>query len=172
MFPTLFAGDLVFVSKAAFNLHFPFSNFAFFTWRTPERGEVVVFSLPDHSLETIVKRVVATEGDRVAFQDGALYINDIPADYQPLKSRPLYMEKFPWTSYPIQKSEEPMKDFGPVDVPKGHFFALGDNRSDSVDSRAWGPIPATCLKGRVALVWLSFSSAGKILSDRIGLWVQ
>jgi len=172
MYPTLFAGDLVFVSKSAFNIHVPFSNFALITLRAPERGEVVVFSLPDQSLETMVKRVVASEGDRVAFQDGTLYVNDVAAQYQPLKSRPLYVEKFPWSSYPVQKPEQAPKDFGPVEVPKGHFFALGDNRTDSVDSRVWGPIPNSCLKGRVALVWLSISSAGKVIRDRIGLWVQ
>ena len=172
MFPTLHTGDLVFVSKSAFNIHVPFSNFTLVTLRAPEKGEVVIFSLPDHSLETMVKRVIATEGDRVAFQDGVLYVNDIAAEYQPLQTRPLYFEKFPWTSYPVQRTEDTMKDFGPVEVPKGHFFVLGDNRAESVDSRAWGPIPTSCLKGRVALVWLSLSSTGKILSDRVGLWVQ
>lgn len=173
MYPTLLSGDLVFVSKSAFNIRLPFSSYQVASVRSPRRSEVVAFTLPERGLDTFVKRVVAIEGDRVSIQDGVLFINDVAAVYQPLKAGETQsMEKTEWGNYPVHFDKLKLKNYGPVDVPKNHFFALGDNREDSVDSRTWGPVPYSCLKGRVALVWLSLNPQGTFLRDRVGLWVQ
>src|SRR4051812_27461601 len=66
MAPSLLSGDLIFVSKPTFNLRLPFSSYELVKFRRPRRGEIVAFALPDHGLETYVKRVVATEGDEVS----------------------------------------------------------------------------------------------------------
>lgn len=171
MFPTLLKGDLVFVSKSAFNLRLPFSSYELLSFKSPARGSVVAFTLPERGLDNFVKRVVAVEGDRVMIQNGVLHVNEQPAEYV-VQEKGLVEEKTPWGSYHIVWEQEKVKDYGPVDVPKGHFFALGDNRLDSVDSRTWGPVPYSCLRGKVTLVWLSMAANGNILGNRIGLWVQ
>ena len=68
--------------------------------------------------------------------------------------------------------KEKESDYGPVEVPPGHFFAMGDNRGESRDSRIWGPVPRSCLKGLVSYVWLSLDGAGGLRKDRSGLWVN
>lgn len=173
MVPTLLPGDLVFVSKSAFQLRLPFSSYAIASFRAPKRGSVVAFSLPESQWETYTKRVVATEGDTVAIQQGVLLVNDIPAEYLAQNSvSGVVTEKTVWASYPILRQSDKVKDYGPVTIPQGHFFALGDNRTDSIDSRVWGPIPYRCLKGSVFMVWLSLDPHGLLRSRRFGLWVR
>ena len=182
MYPNLLSGDLVFVSKFDFNLHLPFSTYEIVRFRRPRHSEVVVFSLPDRGMEGFVKRVVAVEGDKVAIKDGTLVVNGTPVRSQLFNGAVLPSEKQfhlsweeeePGVKYLIQVPDHKNgKDYGPVDVPTGHFFVLNDNREDLNDSRVWGPIPNSCLKGKVALVWLSVSPTGGIRKDRTGLRVN
>jgi signal peptidase I len=183
MYPSLITGDLVFVSKFDFNLHLPFSTYEIVRFRSPRRSEIVAFSLPDRGRETYVKRVVAVEGDKVAIQKGVLIINGVPVRYRSFSGTVIqpsdkklhltWEETEPGIKYPIQIADrDPGKDYGPVDVPTGHFFALGDNRTESNDSRVWGPIPYSCLNGRVALIWLSLNPQGGLRKGRSGIWVS
>jgi signal peptidase I len=152
MAPSLLIGDLIFVSKYNYNLHLPFSSYELVSFRRPVRSEIVTFTLPERGSQTFVKRVVALDGDTVAIKKGVLYVNGVPPEYK----------------YRIQVEAGGGKDYGPVNIPPNHFFVLGDNRSDSNDSRAWGPVPYSCLKGRVGLVWLSLNPEGGIRRDRVG----
>ena len=152
MVPTLNDGDIVFVSKMAYNMRVPFSTYELLRTGKPKANEVVAFSLPDKGGETFIKRVVGVEGDQVQIRGGKVFIND--KEVQTFGKGPIAGE------------------YGPVDVPTGHFFAMGDNSGDSTDSRTWGPIPDSCLKGRVALVWFSIDDSGGLRSDRIGLRVK
>jgi len=170
MMPNLFRGDLILVSKSAFNLRFPFSSFELARTGKPQRSQVVAFSVPDHGVDTYIKRIVAIGGDKVEIKNGALWVNDQKADYLPTNAEEqnhLIQEK--WSSgvsYPVLAPPDTMKDYGPVDIPADHFFALGDNRLESLDSRSWGPIPYSCLKGKVSIVWLSVGPAGSIRPNR------
>ena len=169
MEPNLLTGDLVFVSKYNFSLHIPFSNFELLKFARPTHSSVVAFSRPEAITKTLVKRIVALEGDRVAIINGALRVNGAEAKYR--SENGSVFEEMGGISYPILP-ENSSQNFGPVDVPKGHFFALGDNRIDSADSRQWGPVPFSCLKGKVALVWLSLDKDGHVRGDRMGVRVQ
>jgi signal peptidase I len=175
MSPALQPGDLVLVSKYHFNLHLPFSTYEVARFRDPRRGEVVAFSLPDRGMETFVKRVVAIGGDKVALKGGILVVNGVPARYlvPPAASPDTVFEVVDGVRYPIRRADLRMeKDYGPVDVPTGHFFALGDNRAESNDSRTWGPIPYSCLQGKVEVVWLSWDPLRGFHKDRTGTWVN
>jgi len=183
MYPTLWQGDLVFVVKSAYNLRIPFSSYEIFKFRRPKVGEVVAFSLPDRGIQTFVKRVVGVEGDRIEIKEGVLHVNGIAAVYQPFREEASEkpadtLGERTWedlgggTLHQIQWDSKETKNYGPVDVPPGHFFAMGDNRPASVDSRVWGPVPYSCLKGQVKLVWLSVGAEKGIRQDRIGYWVK
>ena len=146
MFPNLKVGQLIFVSKSSFSIKVPFSSYEIIKFARPERSEVVAFHLPQKSNVTHVKRVVAVAGDRVEIKEGNLYVNDQLALIQNVgeESRniasaeaDLQMEKLGRKQpYWIHLAKVKASDYGPVDIPPNHFFVLGDNRSDSVDSRS------------------------------------
>ncbi len=175
MAPGLLSGDLIFVSKSNYNVRLPFSSYEIFKIRRPRRGEVVAFALPDTGLDTYVKRVVAIEGDEVAIRNGLLTVNGKPLDVRNGSETSAHLR---WESaekgepYPIVWEEGQIRDYGPVTIPVGHFFVLGDNRVKSVDSRSWGPIPYSCLKGKVSLIWLSLGTNGSWRTERMGKWVR
>lgn len=172
MSPNILTGDLVFISKSAFNLRLPFSTYEVVKFSRPQRTEVVAFSLPERGTDTFVKRVVGLEGDRIEIKGGVLYLNNSPAEYDLSENKDYSYETLAGRpKYLIQTGTAAMSDYGPVDIPKNHFFAMGDNRTESIDSRVWGPVPYSCLKGKVKLVWLSVTSAG-IRPERFGVWVN
>lgn len=119
MEPTLGVGDVVLVDKV--------------TWRLTDlrRGDLVTFTLPDDG-EDFVKRVVGLPGDRIAIEDAILKVNGVavPEPY-------------------VDHSRIDALYFGPVVVPEGHLFVLGDKRFGSIDSRVYGPIPLDSVDGRV-----------------------
>lgn len=155
MAPTLLVGDLVFVEKFAFGIRLPFSTYELLSFRRPTRGQVIAFTLPDRGLDVLVKRAVAIEGDTVEFRNGKLILNGVEATYR--KEGKTYVERLPaaGVEYPIESLTPEEFRFGPVAIPAGHFFALGDNREHSADSRDWGPVPYRCLRGRLS--WIAFS---------------
>jgi signal peptidase I len=187
MLPNLLSGDIVFVNKMAFNFRLPFSSYELVKFKRPIRSEVIAFSLPDRGIDTFVKRVVAIEGDRVEIKNGKLFINNAPVSYAPVsetRQRDLAALSSPeggeWllehppqgNPYLIQFEKTPTEHYGPVDVPKNHFFAMGDNRNDSIDSRVWGPVPYSCLKGKVGVVWWSTDPSGIFRRNRTAMRVN
>ena len=133
MAPTLGVYDRVLVLKA------------FFTWRDVHEGQIVVFSHPrlDHcgpQEGDLVKRVIALPGQTIYSSGNSIYVNGrlLAEPYLP-HSDPL--------GPPIASSQHPYR------VPPGEFYMLGDNRSDSCDSRYWGPIKGSSMIGKVVLVW-------------------
>jgi len=119
MAPTLRSGAAVVIDKLSFR------------WRDPRRGEIVTASDPGTG-EPIVKRVVAVGGDHIGIEDGRLVRNGAPVDES-------YIDNTDMDGY----------YFGPVTVPSGEVFLLGDHRADSVDSRRYGTVPVGDLEGRL-----------------------
>lgn len=175
---TLLEGDHLFVNKCVYGFHIPFSGGArFWPMRHVQRGEVVVFICPPIAMtqeerdrkmvKEFIKRCVAVGGDTVEVRNKKLYVNG------ELKNEP-YAQFVDDTVYPAVKifpdnetyqrtwetgrfeglpSYTIRDNFGPVTVPSGTFFMMGDNRDRSFDSRFWGPLPDQNVKGRALVLY-------------------
>lgn len=108
-----------------------------------KRGDVIVFKFPEEPSRNFIKRVIGIGGETVEIRNKQVYINGkpIPEPYKFHKA-----EFFGLTA----------ENFGPVKVPEGYYFVLGDNRDNSKDSRAWGFVPKDYIKGRAFIIYWSF----------------
>lgn len=148
------SGDRILVSRFAYTFDLSLDGrlpFAQRYWvKKPKRGDIVVFRFPDpektNPPKDYIKRVIGLPGDKVEIKwDGTVYIND----------QPLYE---PYTKEPANK------DFGPITVPQDSLFVLGDNRNNSADSRYWGFMPLTNLKGQAIFNYLPINRFSPIRS--------
>lgn len=174
MEPTLLVGDRIAVNKASFGARLPFSEIWLAGWRGPERGEVVVFSDPRSPGENLVKRVIAVGGDLVEVRDGVVSVNgralpreELPGpctvvvDGVPGVPCRRFRERHGSYRYEVRQLVEASPSrFGPLRVPAEHFFALGDNRDQSNDSRFIGSVPLRLLRGRAMFVHFSSGPEG------------
>lgn len=171
MNPTILEGDRVLVDKHAFGLRIPFTLIHISRGADPARGDIVVFDSPV-SGESLVKRVAALPGDTLELDGEELIVNGRPATYRPgdlthiralLRStaaqRPaLLREELLGTAHEILilPARTSHVRFGPVTVPAGMYFMLGDNRDNSADSRYIGFVPRRDIVGRARGVVVSF----------------
>lgn len=176
---TLVEGDHLFVNKAAYGFRIPLTNIRFGQFQDIKVGDVIVLKFPAKSREQhncgpetqygrdFVKRVVALPGDTVQVKRGRLWVNGKEATQQPYE----VYEDVPRIETEILPGEELMyqalwenhtldnylggelrDSFGPVVVPENSYFAMGDNRDNSCDSRFWGPVPRENIKGKAWFV--------------------
>jgi signal peptidase I len=137
---TLLVGDYLVVEKLSYGLPIPGAG----SWhlpalRSPRRGDVLVFENPDDGRDYI-KRCIGLPGDRIELVDGQLRVNDRAISEPYLKS----------------DGSAPHGNFGPYEVPPRHIFVLGDNRNSSRDSRAFGALSLSTLRGRAAFIYYSW----------------
>jgi len=163
---TLLVGDFLFVFKPSFGFVVPFADIKIPQDVKPKRGEVVVFKFFNENKD-YVKRVIALEGDTVEIRNKIVYLNGKPLkeDYV-IHSDPRTYEGLPeYSGEDFQKYWEKglfandirvRDNFGPVVVPKGTVFVMGDNRDESWDSRFWGPLPYRYLRGKPLIIYFSF----------------
>jgi signal peptidase I len=168
MVPTLKVGDFIFAYKLPYGLPVPFSGGERLGARLPDRGDVVVFRYPGNESINYVKRVVGLPGDHISIKNKKLFINEVESEYrtiadeviQDLPGKEFYsasQESFSGSTHLVIHNRTDEADFfGPVVVPPGHIFVMGDNRDSSDDSRYWGAVPLKNLEGRVVVVWMSF----------------
>jgi signal peptidase I len=169
MIPTILEGDRIFVNKLAYDLKVPFTTMHLATWDNPHRGDVVVFFSPDEGIR-LVKRVVAEPGDVLELRDNHLYLNGAPSAYGPADDKALAQlgddyrhgrifstEREPSSSHihpvtvtPSLRNE--YRSFGPVTVPAGQYFMMGDNRDNSRDSRYFGFVTRDRIVGRAVAI--------------------
>jgi signal peptidase I len=167
MEPTLLIGDHLLVNKIAYGLRMPDSVFGLAPfageipygrylvhWSPIKRADVVVFVFPLDQSKDFIKRVIGIPGDVIAVKDGVVYLNgspmndphghyDVPADARTRLS--------------------PRDNFGPVTVPPGRVFVMGDNRDHSYDSRFWGFVDDNAVEGRAVIIYWSWNEAGHSL---------
>ena len=182
MLPTLLVGDYLFVSKFSYGYSrhsLPFSLPLFsgrIFSRKPERGDVAVFKLPRDNTTDYIKRIIGLPGDRIQMRRGQLFINDEPIPREKVADfdhrdrygsrvlSPQYRETLPnGVSYRTLdlRTNGPSDDTGVYTVPPGHYFLMGDNRDNSLDSRVAanrggvGYVPAENLVGRAEILFFS-----------------
>jgi signal peptidase I len=160
MEPTLQIGDHILVNKFIYGVKIPFTSIQLFSLEEPRRGDVLVFIYPLDQSKDFIKRVVAVEGDTVKLVNKKLSINgtEVPDPHA------VYTEESA-LSGEVQKRD----NFGPVTVPKGALFVLGDNRDRSLDSRFWGFVPLEDVRGKAFIIYWSWDSQGTTVRwNRLG----
>ena len=147
MEPTLEIGDHILVNKFIYGIKIPFTSINFFPWESPQRGSVIVFIYPLEPEKDFIKRVIGVEGDTVRIVNKKLYINGVEVP----DPHAVYKEDL------ILPGDMQKRDnFGPVTVPKGNLFVLGDNRDRSLDSRFWGFVPLEDVRGKAFMIYWSW----------------
>jgi signal peptidase I len=170
MMPTLLTGDFIYVNKFSYGLKLPVLHDTIIEVGHPERGDIVVFRFPHDQSVDYIKRVVGLPGDRVFYDvrkkelsiNGERIEQQLDGPYSGLMDNP--------NDVGLIKKYEQIGDInhmmmtrnggvGPTKfidevVPDGHYFALGDNRDNSSDSRAWGFIPERNLVGKAKFIWM------------------
>jgi signal peptidase I len=169
MKPTIVEGDRIFVNKTAYGLRVPFTSWWMVDFEGPRRGDIIVFFSPVDGTR-MVKRVVGLPGDRIETRRNRLFVNGEPASYEPLDPEVVEVlapkersdhrfvrERITGGSHPIMaKIRRPKApDFGPMEVPSGEYFVMGDNRDHSHDSRVFGCVQRGLIVGRASTVILS-----------------
>ena len=189
MLPTLESGDLILVSKFSDGIRLPIVDRKIVTTGGIQRGDVIVFRYPADPSQDYIKRVVGLPGDQIAYLGKSLYINGKlvthvrDGDYfEP--DRMTYVSQFDEqlgdVNHKILLDEQHSQDFGPIwnfphmdscqyssegvrcTVPPGNYFAMGDNRDNSADSRYWGFVPDGNIVGKAFFIWMNFSHLSRI----------
>ena len=185
MMPTLLAGDYILVNKFTYGLRVPILNNTMIAINKPKRGDVFVFHYPPDPTIDYIKRVVGVPGDKIEYQDKQLIINGkklavtFENDYE--------YEMQGANIISARKSKEQLGDVPhdilvhdipnqynadmpgakllageTINVPDGSYFAMGDNRDNSADSRVWGFVPEHNLVGKAFYIWMSFDQFSRI----------
>lgn len=164
---TLLIGDFLLVNKLAYGAEIPFTHKRLPALREPQREDVIVFDAPEDLTKTYVKRLVGLPGDTLEMHDGSLYRNGsrIPEQYVSHSSDVDRVEdKFRWQrDYVVPTAAATIQyyptrnNWGPLVVPEKNYFVLGDNRDNSSDSRYWGFVADSLVKGRPFVIYYSYA---------------
>lgn len=155
MEPTLLIGDFLLVDKFLYVR-------PQFSWEKKmlprkklERYDIVVFKYPEDLTKDFVKRVVALEGEKVEIRDKQVYVNEqpIPEEYKVHNDSEVHSKDAYYRYNDVIRD-----NFGPVVVPPGYCFVMGDNRDNSYDSRYWGFLPLDNIKGRPWIIYFSYKA--------------
>lgn len=171
MVPNLLIHDHIVVKKYSYGLKPPIGDGWIYKFREPKRGDIIVFRYPDNRDVFFIKRLIGLPGDRIKVQNGQITVNDKPWGLTPINDvkfeNPEEFNYFSESVEPSQAGDKPHiirlysseehidQDEKEFIVPEKSFFAMGDNRDESHDSRFWGSIPEEYLVGRASLIWMS-----------------
>ncbi len=157
MLETLQIGDHLLVNKIGYGLKIPFLNKYVFTLDDPARGDIIVFEFPVDPSKDFIKRIVGAPGDVIEVRDKEVFRNGEKLD------EPYIQHTDP------RIIDGPRDNKGPVTVPEGKYFVMGDNRDESHDSRFWGFVDKEKIKGKAMILYWSWGEGlGNVRWDRIG----
>lgn len=195
MMPTLLVGDFILVNKFAYGLRLPVLDTKFVDIGNPERGDVVVFRFPKDPSTDYIKRLVGIPGDRIEYRNKTLVVNGQPIPQVPNGRYVGVGSGAGQTGYLVAEEDitgrahailvNPMAPDlplgcrvlanGPITVPPGHYFAMGDNRDNSNDSRCWGLVPDENLVGKAFAIWMHWDgqrSGFPVDWERLGMLIN
>lgn len=176
MMPTLLVGDFILVNKFSYGLRLPVLNTRILATGEPRRGDVFVFRYPKDPGQDYIKRVIGLPGDTIEYRNKTLFVNGVQVAETPLgaytgPTEPgrsnagveLKGENLDGVEHQIlETSGVWVGHEGRWIVPAGHYFAMGDNRDNSADSRFWGFVPEQNLVGKAFMIWMNFGNLGRI----------
>ena len=160
MLETLQIGDHLLVNKLLYGIRVPVYGTRLLPWFKPEHNDVIVFVYPEDPEKDFIKRVVGIPGDTIEIRHKKLFRNGEPVDE-------------PFARYTEPEGPSPRDKFGPVTVPEGQVFVMGDNRDHSLDSRFWGFVPYENIKGKALVIYWSWDGDDSwVRWSRIGSLVR
>lgn len=175
MNPTILEGDLVYVDKLAYDLRIPLTFYRLAKWSDPQRGDIAICFSPEDKTR-LVKRIIALPGDTIEMKRNVLFINGQSLTYTKIEFRCAEQLPSQWKNRAILATEDlkgyehlvmsipsiqAMRDFGPVTIPQGSYFVMGDNRDMSRDSRYFGFVERKAIVGKAKAVIVSFDITDK-----------
>lgn len=189
MLPTLYVGDLILVNKFSYGVRLPVVHTKVLDVGSPQRGDVMVFRFPQDPSVDYIKRVIGVPGDKISYENKRLAINGVEVPLAPagefedrrrLAIYPQYSEKIGDIAHKVLTELDKPSDIQPVlrfphfdqchyhsrgvtcTVPAGHYFMMGDNRENSLDSRFWGFVPERNIVGKAFFIWMNFGDLSRI----------
>jgi signal peptidase I len=176
MIPTLLVGDHIIVEKFLYNTDIPFISRKI---REIKHGDVIVFEFPRDPNKDFIKRAIGMPGDTVELKKGVLYINNVEikedfkenVPYNEDYSGKIFIETIDSIEH-LTLHQEPRSmisiDYGPIKIPDDSYFVMGDNRDNSSDSRIWGFVNKSAIKGKAFIIYWSWGNNGGLRVKRIG----
>ena len=149
MKPTLLIGDHLLVTKFNYGVKLPLLRSMLIPLGQPKRGDIVVFIYPEDRSKDFIKRMVGLPGDTIEVREKKVFINNLP--WNDPYGRHV-------DSLMIPGAVQPRDNFGPVTVPAGSYFVMGDNRDESYDSRFWGFVKQKDILGKALIIYWSWNS--------------
>jgi signal peptidase I len=147
MVPTLLVGDHLLVNKFIYGVKIPYFRKTIIPFTDPQRGDIVVFIYPNDRTKDFIKRVIGIGGDTVEIKNKKIFING--KEYTDTFG--IYSDS---VIYP--RTMQPRDNYGPVTVPRGSLFVMGDNRDESADSRFWGFVDLKDVEGKAFIIYWSW----------------
>lgn len=157
---TLLIGDHILVSKFNYGIRIPLVRSTLIPIGTPERGDIIVFIYPEDRSKDFIKRLIGLPGDTIEIRNKNILLNGLPWS----DTHGVYVD-----NQVISGAVQPRDNFGPVTVPEGSLFVMGDNRDESYDSRFWGFVPMKDVLGKALIIYWSWNQEkNNVRLGRIG----
>lgn len=155
MLPTLLIGDHLLVNKFIYGIRVPFSGKVLVPVKEPKSGDIIVFRFPKDRSIDYIKRVIGVPGDTIQVKNKKLYRNNVRVDDPHAHFTSTII---------LPAGGSPKDNFGPVTVPDGKYFVMGDNRDNSSDSRFWGFVEEADVRGKAMIIYWSWDIDKPLLS--------
>ncbi|OQX25567.1 MAG: signal peptidase I [Desulfobacteraceae bacterium IS3] len=149
MLETLQIGDHILVNKFIYGVKLPFSNKTIIPFKSPQRGDIIVFEFPEDVDKDFIKRVVGLPGDLIEIRNKEVYVN---------RQRVELPQAIFKDGHIMPAGVSPRDNYGPITVKPESFFVMGDNRDQSYDSRFWGFVNLKAVKGKAFIIYWSWDS--------------